>query len=105
MAKSKPSFEAHYVASAEPQQLEVHFRLAAKRRAHVHPLHEPRLFASYWADLVNAGLAAGDRFDPTASRARVIEELAPMKKTGVHPQRLVLEVAGVAGAKCVKSGR
>ncbi len=90
------AIDVHYVPSAEPQQLDILFQLDAKKRAHTHPMHEARLYAQTWVDLINAGLAAGDAFDPARSSAKVVKELAAMPRTGVHAQTLSLEVRGVA---------
>jgi len=88
--------EVHYVPSEKPQKLQIRFKLEAKRIPHTTPFYQPRLYAKPWADLINAGLAAGARFDPAKSSAKVITDFVPMTELGVHDQVLELEVAGVA---------
>jgi hypothetical protein len=54
--------------------------------------------ASFWADVVSTGLAAGAMFDPTKSHARMIEQLdlKSITKLGSTKRRFVLEVAGAS---------
>lgn len=94
MATAK--LEVHYVPSEKKQKLEIRFKLEAKRIPQTDPFYQPRLYAQVWADLINAGLAAGERFDPAKSSAKVLNDFVPLKKLGTHEQRLVLEIAGVA---------
>ena len=92
------SLDVHYVPSREEQRLTLAVRIAVTNPHGLPHVRFPALDAHFWAELVNQGLAAGDRFDPAWSRAAVLTsfDLKKADRAGFHDAKLELTIAGVA---------
>jgi ankyrin repeat protein len=87
-----------YAPSDRSQRLDVALDLCVLRPAHLMMFQRPDFDAARWAELVDAGVAGGDRFAPETSRAMVLAplELSGIKKPGVYSRGFALEISGVA---------
>jgi ankyrin repeat protein len=90
--------EVRYVPDEATQELTVSVRIAVLNHHHLAHSFLPHLGAKHWADLIASGVAAGARFAPWKSRARVIasDELGAVSRPGFHDLTMKLEVAAVA---------
>jgi hypothetical protein len=90
----------HYVPSAERQRLTVTVSLCVLHPSHLANLTRPDFLAPFWANLVRAGVAGGDRFAPESGWAEGVASIEhrDLRGEGVHERRLVLDLAGVAPA-------
>jgi len=88
--------EAHYVASPEPQRVELEATLAVLDVDHLASA-TAQLAAEAWAALARRGLAAGE-FDPLASRLDVLEEppFDDVTSNGFITRRWVIRVAAIS---------
>jgi ankyrin repeat protein len=90
----------HYVPSAEVQRLTVTVSLCVLHPSHLANLMRLEFLAPVWANLVQTGVAGGDRFAPESAWADGVASIEhrDLAREGVHERSLVLDVAGVAPA-------